>query len=142
MASFSFTSSGGVILRTPYLPAFVYDLKATIPMQDRAWDPDAKVWYVDKLYADIAIQLFYSYFPEGMQKYERNNGDLPDWCYELHVLPSAPRQVIEAAYRVLSKEVHPDAGGNTEKMIKLNSAVEDARKETTQGGVPGSKGGE
>jgi hypothetical protein len=41
----------------------------------------------------------------------------------LHLLPSAPPTLIEAAFRCLSKELHPDRGGSHEAMIELNQAV-------------------
>jgi DnaJ-domain-containing protein 1 len=47
----------------------------------------------------------------------------------LGVLSSAPRAVIEAAYRALAKEAHPDAGGSPDRMRDLNAAIETIRKE-------------
>ena len=47
----------------------------------------------------------------------------------LRVLPSAPREVVEAAYRALALKYHPDRGGNAEIMANLNRAIEIIRKE-------------
>lgn len=45
-----------------------------------------------------------------------------DW-QELHLLPTAPRKVIDAAYRALSTQYHPDAGGgDPEAQARLNAA--------------------
>ena len=44
-----------------------------------------------------------------------------DWK-ELHLLPTAPRRVIDAAWRALSQEHHPDAGGDPEAQARLNAA--------------------
>jgi len=47
----------------------------------------------------------------------------------LGVLPSAPREVVEAAYRTLAKAAHPDTGGSAERMRVLNAAIASIRKE-------------
>jgi len=47
----------------------------------------------------------------------------------LGVLPSAPRAVIEAAYRALAKDAHPDVGGSEVRMRVLNAAIASIRKE-------------
>jgi hypothetical protein len=40
----------------------------------------------------------------------------------LHLLPSAPPEVVKAAYRALAVLNHPDKGGDEEKMKRLNEA--------------------
>ena len=40
----------------------------------------------------------------------------------LHLMPSAPMEVVEASFRQLSKLYHPDAGGNEQMMQKLAQA--------------------
>ncbi len=53
----------------------------------------------------------------------------------LGVLPSAPREVVEAAYRALALKYHPDRIGHigrvegAEIMVKLNQAIEHIRRE-------------
>jgi hypothetical protein len=47
----------------------------------------------------------------------------------LHLDPSAPLEVAEAAYRALARKTHPDAGGSTEQMQRLNAAIERIREE-------------
>lgn len=44
-----------------------------------------------------------------------------DWK-ELHLLPTASRKVIDAVYRALSQEYHPDAGGDPLAQVRLNAA--------------------
>jgi DnaJ-class molecular chaperone len=41
---------------------------------------------------------------------------------ELHLLPSAPPVVVTAAYKALSKLAHPDKGGTTRQMQRVNEA--------------------
>lgn len=40
----------------------------------------------------------------------------------LGLRPDSPRSVIEAAYKVLARERHPDHGGSNEAMAELNAA--------------------
>jgi DnaJ-domain-containing protein 1 len=44
----------------------------------------------------------------------------------LYVTPNAPFSVIQAAYRALAKEAHPDAGGSHERMKAINIAFDAA----------------
>ena len=51
----------------------------------------------------------------------------------LHLLPTAPMEVVEAAFRQLSKIYHPDAGGNEQLMQKITRAyqsIKDQRLKT------------
>lgn len=47
----------------------------------------------------------------------------------LGVLPSADPDVIKAAYRVLAKKHHPDAGGDEETMARIAEAYTALKKE-------------
>jgi len=40
----------------------------------------------------------------------------------LHLLPSAPPELVDAAYRCLARLHHPDTGGSTTTMQRLNAA--------------------
>lgn len=48
---------------------------------------------------------------------------------ELMVEPYAPIEVIEAAYRALTRIYHPDVAGpdGTSKMVRINAAIEELR---------------
>lgn len=37
---------GGARVYTPYDPVFVAELKALVPASERAWDPEAKCWWI------------------------------------------------------------------------------------------------
>ena len=41
----------------------------------------------------------------------------------LHLLPSAPPEVVTAAYRALATLHHPDRGGDATAMVQINQAV-------------------
>ena len=45
----------------------------------------------------------------------------------LHLLPSAPIEVAEAAHRALIKAHHPDRGGDHATTVKITLAIEDIR---------------
>lgn len=49
-----------------------------------------------------------------------------DWWLVMGLSPFATRQEIEARYRELAKERHPDAGGSQEAMTELNDAKRQA----------------
>ncbi len=46
----------------------------------------------------------------------------------LHLLPSAPPEVVQAAHRALVKTNHPDIGGSHAVMVSLNKAVDAIRE--------------
>lgn len=58
--------------------------------------------------------------------------DLPRGPYAvLHVANDAPLEVCEAAYKALTKKHHPDLGGDTATMQRLNGAIELIRNRGT-----------
>ena len=46
----------------------------------------------------------------------------------LGVIRNAPREVIEAAHRALARKYHPDKGGSTAAMQRINQAYEQVRR--------------
>jgi hypothetical protein len=50
----------------------------------------------------------------------------PDPFKELFLLPSAPVEVVKAAYRALATLHHPDHGGDAERMKAINAAYSEA----------------
>ena len=47
---------------------------------------------------------------------------LKDAYAVLHLQPGAPHHVVKAAYRSLAQVHHPDAGGDTSQMARINAA--------------------
>ncbi|KAF1084853.1 DnaJ domain protein [Sporotomaculum syntrophicum] len=127
------TYSGDVLIKMPYVQALINELKDEIPWQYRQWDRVEKVWRIDKYYKDEALEIIENYFPDAetidlaRAAMARRTPETPSWAKALYVQPDAPREVMEAAYRALSKKHHPDLGGSEAMMKQLNDAIEQAR---------------
>lgn len=118
-------------VRAPYNPGFVVEIKGEIPKEHRRWDAEEKVWAVSYLYERALIRLCRTYLG-GVVQYRQ--GELaraiqPPPAYQtLHLLPSAPREVVLAAYRALSKLHHPDVSSDhnaNEVMKNINVAFDE-----------------
>ena len=67
--------------------------------------------------------------PSNAPQLPQNAGDGREpWWLVLGVAEDAKIEAIEAVYRTLSKEAHPDNGGTQDAMSRLNNAIGDARK--------------
>lgn len=53
----------------------------------------------------------------------------PPWWFTLGVERSASIEECEAAWKRKAMEKHPDRGGTHEEMVRINAAIEKARKE-------------
>jgi len=65
----------------------------------------------------------------GQQRRSERHQDAPaapltEAYATLHLLPSAPPELVTAAYRTLAQLHHPDRGGDTGAMSAINQAVE------------------
>jgi hypothetical protein len=128
----------------------VQSLKAAIPSYLRRFDPRSKHWYVkpdaygelenflSDMYVDFAAQV------RREDRRESHSRPRPDWASgekdwapppppraqandpyaALHLLPSAPMVLVKTAFKCLSRQLHPDAGGSHEEMVRLNAAYE------------------
>ncbi len=119
-----------------------------IPAYARSYNPETKVWTVHALYAGQAIAYLREAFPtlrvERLR--EHGGGDTPPppprqpLTGERHfaalcLLPTAPPEVVNAAYRAWVKLAHPDALPAPERdrahrrMVEINAAYEALRAE-------------
>jgi len=76
-------------------------------------------WYVHDKFADQVRQMMNSSGTTTV-------GDDP-WAI-LHLRPGAPRVIIDAAWKALAKELHPDRGGDEEQFKRVKSAYEKLSK--------------
>jgi hypothetical protein len=128
-------------LTFPYDPALVDALKANIPGRARSYDPATKVWTVTAAWAAIATRLMVETFgdveivDDRQEPYRRPDPiRTSDHRFAaLHLMPSAPPELIEAAYRCLSKLHHPDRVSHGERdqahrqMVAINTAYSELR---------------
>ena len=113
---------GGVVLTFPFERSLIEGIKRSIPAASRAYDPDDHAWTVAAPYATVAVRLLHGVFPDA-EVVDADAGPVTgdDWEI-LHLRPTAPPELIEAAYRCLARLHHPDRGGDHEGMLRLNAA--------------------
>jgi hypothetical protein len=104
----------------------VADLRPSIPFRFRTYDSRDKTWMVEPAYADLAIELLLKHFPDAevprrprtsRTAAAETDGDAQFQVF--HLLPTAPPELVRAAYRTLAKIFHPDKGGGAEIMRRL-----------------------
>jgi len=133
-------------VRTPYKQEFVDWVKGEVAIGCRYWDKTDNVWVISYSYEDDLIvecfKLFDAVDRMGTRPAERLKAKA--WkrptqspldsgtAYDVfHLQPSAPPEVINAAYRAMSKLYHPDVYDGpdaTEQMKKINDAYDKIRK--------------
>jgi hypothetical protein len=122
------TAFGEAVLSFPYSAAMVAALKAAIPYRFRDWDPVGKTWTIDPAYVDVAMEMLLEHFVDAETPRRGRTRPTPaappagNPFAVLHLLPSAPREVIDASFRALAKSCHPDAGGTDAAMRELTEA--------------------
>ena len=115
-------------------------LKDYVPASHRIYVPDRKTWRVDAdAHDELRAWLAYARatFNARIEWISGEADADPDaeWTPSskprpkpidpyrtLHLLPSAPPEVIRAAYKALAMKHHPDHGGDTAAMQKINAA--------------------
>lgn len=118
----------------PFDRDVVDSIKSIVPAHSRTYDPDQKAWYIASVYADIIQRLLEAVFIDVEMDSERTTSPPPSdraprtEYTVLHLLPSAPPELVESAYKCLSRMHHPDAGGATATMQELNAAVATIRR--------------
>lgn len=112
----------------PFHRGLVEAWKEAIPWRSRGYDPDTRAWRFLPGFQEIAIRLLLQHFPDAelpSSRYQRTPHATPagtDHFAVLHLLPSAPAQLVDAAYRTLAKLCHPDVGGSDATMRRLTEA--------------------
>ena len=122
----------------PYNKYLVEQLKIHIPASGREWAPERKIWIIDQPWATTAIRLMRevcgnvivedrrSAYQDPFPPTSTPHVD-PDFA-KLCLLSDAPRPLVDAAFKILSKRCHPDAVPEQdraqahEQMIILNNA--------------------
>lgn len=127
-----------LVVKMPYDRDCIEEIKGTIPVGMRQWDPNLKIWYVGLPYLGALVRILEEYFSDSEIFLDQ---DIPNLIAlrdiieprfspysELYLLPDAPREVAYAAYKALAKLFHPDTGrGDLERMKRINLAWERIR---------------
>ncbi len=126
---------GAATLTFPFDRWLVDALKAEIPGHARTYAPDTRAWTIAPAYAGIAIRLMSQAFADveiidaaAGPTFDRGENPREAALVVLHLLPTAPPELVTAAHRCLAKLHHPDAGGSTVVMQRINRAVESIRE--------------
>jgi len=114
-----------VAISFPFDRVLVDRLKLEIPAYARKYVPETKEWIVEATYAPRAVGILLEHFPdariENAPSSASVSSQVPE-CTTLFVTADAPLEVVKAAYRALSKLYHPDRGGDTAAMQRINEA--------------------
>lgn len=123
----------------------IEELKSSIPPKARRYDPDEKCWWIAaRSLLDLWLEAADSYtqvrivWESDWQSNDdaeyRDNYQAPppprrshrmmraEAYTVLHLLPTAPPEVVKAAYRTLATLHHPDKGGDVVTMQRINVA--------------------
>ncbi len=120
-------------------------LKAYIAAVDRTYIPDDKVWFVDAA-ATEELHNWCEYLCANLnakinwtEQRSTNGADnrrtvtltIAEAYNCLYLIPGAPFDVVKASFRTLAKMNHPDVGGDTAMMQRINSAYEMIERQLT-----------
>lgn len=130
-----------------FLSYIQYNIK---PASYRRWNPDKKRWDIHKRKLLVAVSMGKRFFdhvdygslPEELQilivkhiKYHagefaglHRSLEDEDPYRTLHLLPSAPWEVIQAAYKALAFLFHPDRGGDQDQFRNVDRAYQQLKK--------------
>ncbi len=138
--------NGDALFRFPYDPVFVALVKERLPRHGRAWRPEERAWWVAAPHVDQVCRWFGEFFPGAeyvdapRAGYRAHTAPPPppppkdDPYRVLHLLPSAPVELVEAAGRTLARLNHPDLKPEGERALAtvrmqvINAAVDRVRR--------------
>ena len=126
-------------------------IRQRIPAHARAYSPTSKSWRIDTTYLNRLYDVLPELATAAHTRQETPRKAAVPWrdpvavppeveaaLDALYLLPGAPRQLVQQAYRALALRHHPDTGGTTEAMTAINRAYEVAQAwYDRQAGPPG-----
>ena len=121
------TMQGWVDVISPFNSRYIEDLKTVIQPSHRKWDPDQRVWHVNEIFLEELVGLLKMHFDEvvtDLTEPPTDNMFVPLFA----ALQGMPDGTMDKVYRTLSQALHPDHGGSTELMSKLNNAYDEVKK--------------
>ena len=132
---------GSLVFTVPYHRDWVEGVKAAVPAAFRSWDPASKTWTIRPPYGVDVLGLTRTLFGRvdaaGSARRDAPGPEVirradPHFA-ALHLLPTAPPAVVDAAYKALSRAAHPDLLPARERdraheaMVALNTAYDALR---------------
>lgn len=125
-----YLSTGAARCTFPYSAGLVAAIKELVPAAYRRYDPDDHSWTIEPPYGPRVSLVIMEVYPDVEVEHgttwrspETSPVVIDPEYRVLHLLPTAPPELVETAYRTLARLHHPDAGGSTETMTEINSAV-------------------
>ena len=135
------TSIQAYRMSSPYNKDLVEALHAKIPYSDRSFDKQTKIWTVTERYIDAVIAFFKSIgaAPTVITRAQAESAQTSSSSPALRTKPVAdaaleflkvlPYEAAQKAYRHAALLLHPDRGGDINKMAVLNAVWERLTKE-------------
>lgn len=143
------SAAGVYSVSTPYEPNFVEFIKAKIPGNQRAWDPNTKLWTIEETWLEVIQTLATELWGatavsvttrQAIEDAERAARDaqrnaivasLPERERAVFEFVSAlPFEAVQAAYRKAALLLHPDRNPvDGTRMAELNAAWSRIEKE-------------
>lgn len=111
-----------------YSADMVTAIKTYIPGRQRKWCPDTRQWWFKQEAQLTMLQLAERFCGNVVHVQEDGclapavPSELVAAYSALHLLPSAPDELVKHAYRVMCRLYHPDKGGTTREMQRVNEA--------------------
>lgn len=110
--------------RATFYP-LIETLKAMVPARSRKWNAYDKEWWFREEFGEPVYHLCVSRgLAVALPGDTPQIHDFEQAAAAMYLLPNAPSGLVRAVYRYLSKELHPDRGGSTAEMQRLNHCYE------------------
>lgn len=117
-------------MTVPFNAAFVELFKSLIPHSDRNHNPESKIWTITEKYFDATRKLIASTFgePQVITREATEKASQPPPVKTapldsviLQFAKLLPYEAMQKAYRAGALALHPDRGGDMDKMASLNA---------------------
>ena len=138
------SSVQGYRFQTPYNPKYVDTLKQLIPFSERAWDAGTKTWVISEKVWESVRKITEAAFATVAQVVTRAQVEAQANASRAGATASGlastvggaanefltliPYEAAQKAYRHAALLMHPDRGGDPDKMSKMNAAWQQVEK--------------
>lgn len=129
-------------MNSPFNKALVDAMHQVIPYSDRSFDRDTKVWtFAEKYLAPLLVLLkTIGILPSVITRAQAEQAQTSSSSGSAHkgkpvdaiiveFVKLVPYDCMLKAYRAAAMQLHPDRGGNMDKMTSLNAAWDRIQKE-------------